>query len=260
MPATEQPQSPTPPTIDRLKPAQRPEGKAAGQQRWRSLLFLHWPVPVEAVRAILPPGLEVDTFEGSAFIGLVPFAMLGVRPWWVPPFAAFDFLETNVRTYVYDPKRGEPGVHFCSLEAASWLAVQAAKVGWGLPYYYAKMRTQTRPLDGGGFEADYHSVRADGGGADLAVRYQVGPQPPQPATPGTLDHFFLERYTLFVSRNGKLRRGQVHHTPYPTQAASVLSLDQRLLDAAGFPLAGTPPAYAHYSPGVDVEVFALEPV
>jgi uncharacterized protein YqjF (DUF2071 family) len=243
------------PTLDRLKPAQRPTGPAAGSQRWRSLLFLHWPVPAEAVQATLPAGLTVDTFDGQAFIGLVPFAMESVRPRWLPPFAAFNFLEANVRTYVY--ASGEPGVLFYSLEAASWLATQAARKGWGLPYHHARMTMTARPCEANSVEIDYDSRRADRSSADLAVRYRIGPEQPTPAALGTRDHFFLERYTLFVARKGRLWRGQVHHVPYPAQSAQVVSLRQGLLDAAGFPIGDAPPAFAHYSPGVDVEVFPL---
>src|SRR6185436_9693580 len=104
--------------IDRAHP-ERPAGKNGGEQRWRQLLFLHWTVPADAMRARVPAGLELDLWEGRAFVGVVPFAMLGVRPSWLPRFAALDFLETNVRTYVV--RDGVPGVYFFSLEAASRL-------------------------------------------------------------------------------------------------------------------------------------------
>ena len=104
---------------------ERPSGPAAGTQQWRSLLFLHWEVAVDAMRSVVPPALELDLFEGRAFVGLVPFLMRHIRPRWLPKRLAFNFLETNVRTYV--TYRGRPGVYFFSLDADSRLAVLAAR-------------------------------------------------------------------------------------------------------------------------------------
>ncbi|MEX1362466.1 MAG: DUF2071 domain-containing protein, partial [Nannocystaceae bacterium] len=94
--------------------------------------------PVAALRALIPEPLEVDTWEGRAYVGLVPFAMRRIKPSWLPRAMAFDFLETNLRTYVHLAGQ-RPGVWFFSLEASSWLAVQAARIGWSLPYHYARM-------------------------------------------------------------------------------------------------------------------------
>src|SRR5215212_7393217 len=124
--------------MDRIAPTRRPEDRPAGFQRWRHLLFLHWEVPAAAVQALLPAELDVDTFEGRAYVGVVPFTMRDVSPWWspsVPGISNFD--ELNVRTYVHY-KGSEPGVWFFSLDAASTLAVAAARAGWSLPYYRAK--------------------------------------------------------------------------------------------------------------------------
>src|SRR5687768_15954742 len=98
-------------SIDRIWPTRRPEGAPRGYQRWRDLLFLHWIVPEPALRAVVPPALEIDTHDGNAYVGVVPFAMLGVRPAWLPERLGFDFLETNVRTYVHVGGR-DPGVYF----------------------------------------------------------------------------------------------------------------------------------------------------
>jgi len=125
--------------IDRLAPTRRPEGKAAGFQKWRNLLFVHYALDAEIVRALVPPSLELDLWEGQAHVGLVPFEMKDIRSAWMPRPSALNFLETNVRTYVH--KNGEPGVFFFSLEASSWLAVQVARTGWGLPYFHATMST-----------------------------------------------------------------------------------------------------------------------
>jgi len=121
--------------IDRLAPARRPQRPVWGWQSWRQLLFMHWPVELQALRDAVPSSFELDLHEGVAYVGVVPFAMQGVRPRFVPQAAALDFLETNVRTYVL--RDGEPGVYFFSLEAASRLAVGAARAAFALPYHHA---------------------------------------------------------------------------------------------------------------------------
>jgi uncharacterized protein YqjF (DUF2071 family) len=243
--------SPFIPAIDRIAPTVRPAGKAVGYQRWRSLAFLHWEVPAAALRQIVPAELELDLYEGAAYVGVVPFAMRDIRPSWWPRQLAFNFLETNVRTYVVC--RGQPGVYFFSLEASSRLAVVAARASFGLPYYHARMR-----LGQSGDTTECHSRRTSNG-AVHHVRYEVG-EPLAASAPGTLEHFLLERYLLFVKRGGRVLVGQVHHHPYPVQRARVLEVRDELIAAAGLPAVNTPPRWAHYSAGVDVEVFPLRKV
>jgi uncharacterized protein len=207
-------------------------------------------VPAELVRPLVPARLDLDLWEGRALVGLVPFRMEGVRPWWLPGPLAQDFLETNVRTYVHRGGEG-PGVYFFSLEAASWTAVRAARAGWGLPYFHADMA-----LGREGEAYRYTSARRGDPRARLDVRYRVG-APLGPSEPGSLRHFLLERYLLYVESGGELSVGQVHHTPYPAHAATVEALEEGLVAAAGLPSPTVPPPLVHWSPGVDVEVFAL---
>ncbi len=236
--------------IDRLAPTRRPPGSAAGTQKWRHLLFAHWPVPVEALRPLVPPRLSIDLHEGVAYVGLVPFAMEAVRPSWLPRRLALDFLETNVRTYVHFEGR-DPGVWFFSLDAASRLAVRAARLGWHLPYHYARMDLRLGE-DG----IHYECARATPARPRLRVRYRPGD--PLPASePGSLQFFLLERYVLYAARDGRLFTGSVHHRPYPAYAAEVHEIEDGLVAAAGVPRPAGPPPLTHYSPGVDVEVFAL---
>ncbi len=247
--------------IDRRRPA-RPPGRGAGYQSWRDLLFLHWPVPADALRRAVPAGLEIDTYDGVAYVGVVAFAMERVRPWWLPPPLAFEFLETNVRTYVHlDGGRG-PGVFFFSLDAASRLAVWAARATFGLPYHFARMRLERRSGGaggGGGGEVEYEVERRSNGARFLA-RYETGPEDLGPSPDGTLDHFLLERYFLHLEHGGALFTGQVHHAPYPRRPVRALEVRDGLVAAAGLPAAPPgPPPLVHFSPGVDVEVFALRP-
>jgi uncharacterized protein len=239
-------------TIDRIAPTRRPEGHPRGYQRWRYLSFLHWRVPVSALRPLVPEGLRIDTYDGEAFVGIVPFTMHGVRPRFAPAVPGLSsFHETNVRTYVHRDGR-DPGVWFFSLDAANRIAVWAARTFWNLPYHHARMS-----LEVGAGVTQYVSERRAGGAALRATCRPTGS--PAPATPGTLEHFLAERYFLYAPRSdGSLRRGQVHHQPYPLQTATIDDgWDESLLAAASIERpAGTP--LVHYAAGVDVEVFGLQ--
>ncbi|NNJ25127.1 hypothetical protein LzC2_11900 [Planctomycetes bacterium LzC2] len=235
-----------------------------GYQQWRHLTFLHWRVPPEQVRSKLPRGMELDTFDGSAWIGLVPFLMDGVRPRWAPAVPGVSrFPETNVRTYVTRVNgegEWEPGVYFFSLDAAKWPAVLIARTVWSLPYFRATMS-----VDRDGDRALYRSRRLWPGPRGAGGRIEVtAAGPPAPALPGTLDHFLAERYLLFTSARGAILRGQVHHTPYPLRSAQADQLDDSLVAAAGFAglsgseeTTGRPPDHVCFSEGVDVEIFQL---
>ena len=235
--------------IDRIAPTRRPSARPIGYQLWRSLLFLHWPMPVQALRAVVPAPLTIDTFEGQAYVSLTPFIVRRSRPAGVPSALALDFLETNTRTYVHVEGK-DPGVYFFSLDAASRIAVAAARVGLGLPYFHARMAL--RRADG---VVDYASRRLSRKKAGIAVRYEAG-EHLGPAEPGTLDHFLIERYLLHVERADALWTVQVHHQPYPRQRAAVLGLRESLVAAAGLPPPDGPPPLLHYAQGVDVEIFA----
>src|SRR5215470_10299103 len=115
------------------------------RQNWRELLFLHWEIRPDRVRRLVPPQLDLDLFEGTAYVGLVPFTMTGVRPVGLLPVPRLSrFHETNVRTYVHRAGR-DPGVWFFSLDAANRLAVLGARIGFHLPYYHARMILEPLP-------------------------------------------------------------------------------------------------------------------
>jgi uncharacterized protein YqjF (DUF2071 family) len=248
-------------SIDRIAPTRRPAGLSVMRQRWRELLFLHWASDPAAIRPLIPDGLDLDLFEGQAYIGLVAFTMEGVRPVGLPPIRPLsNFHETNVRTYVHFGGR-DPGVWFFSLDAASRVAVRLARGLFHLPYRDAALFLEREA-----------GARVDGSerGSILyaGVRRRLGPLPASyliraaatgpaaPAVPGTLEHFLVERYYLYCRRAGQFYRGQVHHAPYPLRRAAILSLDENLLAAAGLDRPSQPPL-AHYAAGVDVEVFRL---
>ncbi len=168
--------------IDRLAPALRPPGRPAGFQRWRKLLFLHWKVDPAALDETLPDGLELDLWRGQALLGVVPFTMQDVSPWWSPSVPGIsNFHELNLRTYVV--RDGVPGVWFYSLDAANALAVVVARSGWKLPYHKANMELR---VDGD--SVHYRSERRWPAPkpADFTAEYRIG-RALGTAPPGTLE-------------------------------------------------------------------------
>jgi uncharacterized protein YqjF (DUF2071 family) len=230
-------------------------------QRWAELLFLHWAVPETMLRPLIPPGLEIDTFEGNAYIGLVPFTMTGVRPKLFPPFPPLsNFHETNVRTYVHFRGR-DPGVWFFSLDAANSLAVRIARAWYKLPYHFAKMQMTyvadlSRPIQW----IDYATERLWPAPTPAHCQVRYAPLGPvAPAQVGTLEHFLAERYILYTCSQGKLFSGQVHHAPYPLQTAQFARLEETLLAAAGIQRPDEAPL-AHFAREVTVNIFPLRRV
>jgi uncharacterized protein YqjF (DUF2071 family) len=226
--------------------------RPVGYQRWRDLLFLHWALPPEALRPLVPRALELDLYAGRAYVTLIPFLIAESRPAGVPPALAMRLLETNLRTYVRAAD-GETGIYFFSLDASSRLAVASARVLYGLPYFSAAMSMRKE-----GARVVYASRRRGAGDARLEVVWSIGATLGSAAV-GTRDHFLVERYALYVARLGGLYRARVRHRPYPLCQAAVESLTDTLLRAAGLP-APAEPALCHFSPGVDVDVFWLERV
>lgn len=241
--------------------AERRAGGADGaapamDQRWSELLFLHWSCDPDRVQATLPPGLTVDTHEGRAWVGLVPFRMSEIRPRGLPALPWLSaFPELNVRTYAVDAT-GRPGVWFYSLDAARWLAVQVARRGFHLPYHHAAMRVH-RDRDSGWI--DYRCRRREGEGPGAVFRYR-GRGGEAEAEPGSLDFFLLERYLLFAreGRSGAIRRGSVAHPPYRFRAAEVALCETGPVVAAGLPEPAGPPEHAAYVETVAVSLYPLE--
>lgn len=242
--------------MDREAQKRRPEGKKpAGFHSWRQLSFLHWEVPARVLQPLVHPRLTIDTFEGRAFVGLVPFTMQDIRFFPLPRWPGMtNFHETNVRTYVHLDGH-DPGVWFFSLDAASRQCVLGARVTYHLPYHFADMR-----IDSEGARRHYRSDRAwpKPTPAHCDVKVELG------ASIGTaksdsFEDFLAERYLLYSSKNDHLYCGQVHHAPYPLREAKLEHVDETLLAAAGIPVSG-PPVSVLASDGVDVDVYAIEAV
>ena len=226
----------------------------AGRMRWCDVAFLHWSLPAEALRHLVPRVLDIDTYAGEAWIGVVPFRMEGVRIRGVPPVpTAHAFPELNVRTYVRASRLS--GVWFFSLDAASRLAVRGARVLYNLPYFEADMAV-TRQGDA----IDYQSRRVHHGApeANFDVTYSPVSEAYQ-ADPGTLDHFLVERYRLFTySRRRGLGYMEIDHEPWPLQRGAVTIRQNSMVNALGL----DPPFKApivHCASELDVVAWARKP-
>jgi len=242
----------TPVLTDRLAVCGRPSSRPIGRQRWSDLLFAHWKMDAQAVQATLPPGLFVDTLDGEAYVGIVPFFMERVRPAWLPPLPWISwFLELNVRTYVHDAD-GQPGVWFYSLDCNQPLAVAVARRFFHLPYFHARMSAKRR--DGA---IQYHCQRRGETGEPWRYEWRPGTHA-APAEPGTLEFFLIERYVLFSSdREGQLHEGRVHHAPYRIHTPVVSALSTGPAHLAGFDLRGDPVSLLG-AKSVDVSIFPLK--
>jgi len=223
------------------------------RQRWERLTFLHWPFQAADVQRLLPDGLQIETYDGAAWVGLVPFYMRvatpgGRRVPWVS-----NFCETNVRTYVCDGA-GRSGIWFFSLDASRLGVVVTARVTpYRLPYFWSSMRLGER-----GNQITYLSRRWAGPRpATSRLRIGIG-APIAPADVTALEHFLTARWMLFNVTGGRPVSARACHQPWPLHRAQALVLEDHLLTAAGLPAPEGEPL-AHYSPGVDVAIGRPEP-
>ena len=205
-------------------------------QTWHDLLFAHWRMAPEAVRPLVPQALQLDLRDGACWVAVIPFRMSGVRSGWLPPLPGLSrFPELNVRTYV--TFEGKPGVFFFSLDAANVPAVLAARAAYHLPYFHARMKAERD-----GEQVRYRCERLEEPGpAEFQGSY--GPTSPVfRAAPGTLEHFLTERYCLYAVRDGRIWRGEIHHTPWPLQHAEAAIAKDTMAHAIGIEL---PPEAPH---------------
>ena len=225
-------------------------------QTWYDLLFAHWPVPLDALRRIVPPELELDTFDGQGWVGLVPFGMTRVYPRFTFPVPWLShFLELNVRTYVRVGDK--PGVYFLSLDAANPVAVQVARSWYQLPYYHAHM-TLNRSGDGW---LNYHSYRTHRHAAlaEFQGRYRPTGEV-YLAQPATLEHWLTERYCLYtVNRKGQVYRGEIHHGPWPLQPAEAEITSNSMPLPHALVLPDTAPLL-HFARRIETYEWPIQPV
>jgi len=201
------------------------------KQTWHDLLFAHWPAPPEKIRPLVPLELELDLFDGSCWIGVVPFRMSGVRARWLPTLPALSrFPELNLRTYVNCGDK--PGVYFFSLDAANRAAVWAARKFFHLPYFDAAMSSQDN--DG----TIHYSSRRSRAVADLRASYRPT-SPEQPFERWSLERWLTERYCLYAVHDESVYRCEIHHQKWPLQDAEAEFESNTVASAAGIELSGT---------------------
>ena len=235
------------------RPYPLPKGPWVLRMRWQDLLFMHWPVPAATLRPLIPPALDLDTFDGSAWLGVTPFRMKNVRPRFLTaiPWLS-NFPELNVRTYV--TAEGRPGIWFFSLDAGNPVAVRFARVTFSLPYFDAEMSCKV--FENG---VRYRSVRTHKGAssARLAASYRPVSEPFE-SRPGMLEDFLTERYCLYsADKKGRVRRGEIHHLPWPLQEAEAEVEELEMTAQIGVKLPETKPVL-HYARRLDVLAWSPE--
>ncbi len=242
------------------RPRPLPAGRWVMTQRWNDLLFAHWPVPPAMIAPLIPQGLQVDTFHGSAWLGVVPFWMDRIKFRGMPRIpGTSSFPELNLRTYVRDARGGTPGVYFLSLDASKLVAVLFARAFYNLPYHWADMRIEPRGNREFWFASRRRMTQQP---VMFSARYRgLGPtRRLAESRAGTLEYFLMERYCLFTrDRDGNPMRANIHHVPWPLEEAEA-DIEQNNLPAAlGIRLPNVPPVL-HYSRRLAVYVWQLDRV
>jgi uncharacterized protein YqjF (DUF2071 family) len=238
--------------LDRLAMRAKPPGSPAMSQTWENLLFLHWPIDPGVIRPLIPAPLEIDTFEGNAWIGITPFAMTALRLNSFPSIPGIgSFLELNVRTYVHHD--GVPGIWFLSLDASKLIPAMAARLLFMLPHFRADMEfvqndTQFR----------FESKRTASAMAEFTATWQIGQRLREPHL-DSLAFFLVERYGFFSGTDRGLSMTRIYHHPWILEEALVLSYRSTMIAAVGPPEPDNSPL-AHFSRKMNVEVWAPTPV
>jgi uncharacterized protein YqjF (DUF2071 family) len=234
------------------RPWPLPSGPWVMAQRWSSLLFIHRPVSVNVVRALVPSALTLDVYEGTTWVSVTPFYLSHLRSRALPPIPGVsEFPELNVRTYV--TYGGKPGVYFFSLDAGNALAVFGARTLYHLPYFRASM--SVREERDGTIHYRCHRTHRDAPAADFAARYRPTAGA-RHSEPGSLEHWLTERYCLYaIDRRQQIYRADIHHRPWSLQPAEVTIERETMTAAAGLTLPADPQRLA-FSRQIDVLVWA----
>ena len=244
------------PLSDRLIERVAPDRSPVMYQRWDELLFLHWSVDISEVAQHLPPGLRVDSFDGKAWIGIVPFTMRRVRLRFLPAVAGLsNFPELNLRTYVVD-NQGRPGVWFFSLDTPKSIPNWIARTFFYLNYRQARMHVKMENST-----CIYRSELRDRSKIDQTQEYAWRRRGKSfLAEPSELEFFLVERYRLFAYSKAKKRllTGRVHHEPYTLQLVELSCYTKGLFDSNSLVMPGGEPISVLASAGVDVRIFSME--
>ncbi|MGZ8940593.1 MAG: YqjF family protein [Limisphaerales bacterium] len=244
---------PQPPSLEARKALQQePAGTPVMYQTWRDLLFLHWEWDPAEIQSILPPGLFVDTHGDKAYVAVTPFFMNDVRASFLPEIpGTANFLELNVRTYVYD-RNGVPGIWFYSLDCNQSLAVMMAKAFYSLPYYTAEMAAK---VEAGLYQYRCHRL----GEREAATFHYRKEEKTVGSQPGSLPFFLAERYLLYSysAKSGKLYSARVHHAPWALSQAHLGKFDETMLRINNLNPKLRPPDHCWMASPVRVKIYAL---
>lgn len=226
--------------IHEHRPFPLPQSPWIMQQGWKDLLFIHYKIPYDIVRNLVPQELELDTYQGEAWISISPFKMRNVRMRWLPPIpTTYNFLELNLRTYV--KLNGKPGIHFFSLDASSTLSVLGARASF-IPYFRADMSVK----DEDGFRFTSKRKGKNKTPAILDVAYQPV-SAPYVSKKGSLEEWLVERYCLFQKAfKGKFIEIEIHHVPWALQRVDANITTNSLTEPFGFTIPEQEPLL-HYS-------------
>ena len=223
-------------------------------QSWGKLLFMHWRIEEKELRPLIPQGLEIDSFDGTGWIGIIPFTMWDIRafPPYLPAVPGLSAMhELNVRTYVH--YQGVPGVLFFSLDCNSTAAVMAARTFYHLPYFNSDIG-----LDQRGPTIDYSLSRSDKPPASFQGSWNIGETVPF-SHPDSLEFFLTERYCLYSENEGQLYRARIFHPPWPLQKATLNSYQSTMIESLGLPGPKGEPVL-NYAESIDVKIWGIHPV
>ena len=237
--------------VDRLSVRARPAGQPLMHQKWGKLVFMHWGIDPQLLRPLIPAAIEIDLFQDSAWIAIVPFTMWDIRPF--PPYAPrVPYLnsmhELNVRTYVH--LNGTPGVWFFSLDCNSTAAVLGARTFYYLPYFNAELN-----LEQNASRIDYSSIRTDEPKATFTATWHIG-NPLPTTTPDSLEFFLTERYCLFSEHKGEIYQSRIHHQPWPLCTATLDSYTSSMIEVLNLPEPTNKPLL-HYAEQLAVDIWPL---
>ncbi|MEL7496847.1 MAG: DUF2071 domain-containing protein [Planctomycetota bacterium] len=230
------------------------------KMNWHDLLFMHYRVDPLQLRSLIPQPLEIDTFDGSAWLGIVPFRMTGVAPRFVPSVPGLsNFPELNVRTYV--THNGKPGVWFFSLEATNPLAVRFARTMFHLPYMDARINFKACCQTTNGTWIKYHSKRTHRGTPPAELKCEYRPiGAPYHAEPNSLASFLTARYCLYcANKHGRVYRGEIDHDPWTLRDAQAIVTRNTMTEGIGIRLPDEKPVL-HYAQKIRAIAWTIKPI
>jgi uncharacterized protein len=240
--------------LERLAIRERPDGQPLMHQKWGKLLFMHWRIEEAELRPLIPEQLEIDTFDGSAWIGIIPFTMWDIRafPPYLPAVPGLSSAhELNVRTYVHYNR--VPGVWFFSLDCNSTAAVMGARAFYHLPYFNANIDLEQHL-----HTVDYALKRTDDPPAYFTGSWNIGETIPF-AHPDSLEFFLTERYCLYAENDCELYSARIFHQPWPLHRATVNFYDATMIEALGLKSRVGGPVL-NYCEEIEVDVWGIHKV